>query len=218
MHAFSTKFWVLQTNHCETVSCASTSAWHLWPPRCFFRRQESQKVTWCQDAIQINRWQSCCSNLDGSVMNIHHTVLLWQELTINFSVLWRSILVATDSKMLWKSKKLSFSGSITNLKILCCRLTFNNNTVINAYTFSLTTCKNRSLFFLKRNIIWNKKLSDKEIFTMHSYYPGAHGCTVGSGTMLQARRPQVRFLIVPLEFFIAIIIAATLWSWGWLSL
>jgi hypothetical protein len=32
---------------------------------------------------------------------------------------------------------------------------------------------------LMRNIILNKMLPDKEIFTMYSYFPGAHSCTVG---------------------------------------
>jgi len=27
-----------EENHCEKATCTSTSVWHLWPPRCFFRR------------------------------------------------------------------------------------------------------------------------------------------------------------------------------------
>jgi len=47
---------------------------------------------------------------------------------------------------------------------------------------------------------------------------GARGSAVGWGTALQAGRSQVRFPMVPLEFFIDIILPAALWSWGWLSL
>ena len=108
---------------CFSISMASVTT------KMLLQKARETKVTWCQDPTQPNRWQSCCSNSDRSVMNIHHTVLTWQEVTINFSVLWRSTLVATDSKILWKSKKLSLSGSAANLKILCWRHTFTDNTL-----------------------------------------------------------------------------------------
>ena len=47
---------------------------------------------------------------------------------------------------------------------------------------------------------------------------GARGGTVGWGTALQAGRSRVRFPMVSLEFFIDIILPATLWPWGWLGL
>jgi len=36
--------------------------------------------------------------------------------------------------------------------------------------------------------------------------------------VLQAGWSRVRFLIGLLEFFVDLILPATLWSWGWLSL
>lgn len=50
------------------------------------------------------------------------------------------------------------------------------------------------------------------------YYVGAFGSTVGWGTVLQARRMRVRFLLVSLEFFIGVILLVALWRWVWLSL
>jgi len=47
---------------------------------------------------------------------------------------------------------------------------------------------------------------------------GARGGAVGCGTAPQARRLQVRFPMVSLEFFVDIILLAALWPWGWLSL
>jgi len=47
---------------------------------------------------------------------------------------------------------------------------------------------------------------------------GARGGAVGWGTALQAGRSQVWFPMVTLEFFIDIILPATLWPWGRLSL
>jgi hypothetical protein len=47
---------------------------------------------------------------------------------------------------------------------------------------------------------------------------GEHGGAVGWGTALQARRLWVWFLMVSLDFFIDIILLATLWPWGRLSL
>ena len=44
------------------------------------------------------------------------------------------------------------------------------------------------------------------------------GGAVGWGTGLQAGRSRVRFLMLPLEFFIDIILPAALWPWVWLSL
>jgi hypothetical protein len=38
------------------------------------------------------------------------------------------------------------------------------------------------------------------------------------GTALQTGKSRVRFPIMPLEFFFDIILPATLWPWGWLSL
>jgi hypothetical protein len=52
----------------------------------------------------------------------------------------------------------------------------------------------------------------------HSRKLGASGGTFGWGTALQAGRLRVRFPMVSLDFFIDIILPATLWSWGWLSL
>ena len=47
---------------------------------------------------------------------------------------------------------------------------------------------------------------------------GAHGGRVGWGTVLQARKSWVRFPMVSLEFFIAIILPAAVWHCGWLNL
>ena len=47
---------------------------------------------------------------------------------------------------------------------------------------------------------------------------GARGGAVGWGTALQVGRSRVRFPIVSLEFFIDIILPASIWPWGWLSL
>jgi len=44
------------------------------------------------------------------------------------------------------------------------------------------------------------------------------GGAVGWDTALQAGRSLVRFPMVPLDFFIYIILLAALWPWGWLSL
>jgi hypothetical protein len=44
------------------------------------------------------------------------------------------------------------------------------------------------------------------------------GGAVGWGIVLQAVRSWVQFLMVPLELFIDIILPATLWPWGRLSL
>jgi len=43
---------------------------------------------------------------------------------------------------------------------------------------------------------------------------GACGCAVSWGTVLQARMSWVQFPLVSLEFFIDIILLATLWLWG----
>jgi len=47
---------------------------------------------------------------------------------------------------------------------------------------------------------------------------GAPGSAVVWGTALHAGRSRVRFPMVTLKFFIDIILPASLWPWGWLSL
>jgi hypothetical protein len=65
----------------------------------------------------------------------------------------------------------------------------------------------------------DKKLGGK-IHRQESYklYPlllvtGVRGSAFGLGTAIQAGRTQVRFPMVSLEFFIDIILLASLWSW-----
>jgi len=50
------------------------------------------------------------------------------------------------------------------------------------------------------------------------YTKRAHGGAVDWGTALQARRSQVQFSMVSLEFFLDIVLLAALGPWGWLSL
>jgi hypothetical protein len=45
-------------------------------------------------------------------MNIHYVALTWYQVAVIFQVLRRSVLLTTDSKMLWKCKKLSDICSI----------------------------------------------------------------------------------------------------------
>jgi hypothetical protein len=52
-------------NHCETASCISTSF----------------GICDCQDLTKLSRWHPCCSNSDGSVLNIRCIVLTAHEVT-----------------------------------------------------------------------------------------------------------------------------------------
>jgi len=71
----------------------------------------------------------------------------------------------------------------------------------------------------------NGVFSDNQIFcvppkdinkVMYWHFKGMW-CAVGWGPVLQARS-WIQFLMVSLEFFLDIILPATLWRWGWLSL
>jgi hypothetical protein len=46
---------------------------------------------------------------------------------------------------------------------------------------------------------------------------GTRGDAVGWGTAQQTRRSQVQFPMMPMEFFIYIILPTALWPWDWLS-
>jgi len=51
-----------------------------------------------------------------------------------------------------------------------------------------------------------------------THWKGVRGGAVDWGTALQVGRSRVWFVMVSLEFFIDVILPATLWPWGWLSL
>jgi hypothetical protein len=55
-------------------------------------------------------------------------------------------------------------------------------------------------------------------YSWYSFLSVACSGTVGWGTALQARRSQVWFPMVSLDFFIDIILPAVLWPWGRISL
>jgi hypothetical protein len=55
-------------------------------------------------------------------------------------------------------------------------------------------------------------------FLLPLVFIGAHGGTIGSGTVLQTGRSWVWFPLVSVEFFIDIILPATIEPWGRLSL
>jgi hypothetical protein len=58
----------------------------------------------------------------------------------------------------------------------------------------------------------------KYIIPEGSSQTGARGSLVGWGTILQAVWSRVPFPIRSLDFSIDLVLPATLWPWGWLSL
>ena len=68
------------------------------------------------------------------------------------------------------------------------------------------------------NIIIVNKIVWTIIFPPIYKYKGAHGDMVGWGTALQARRSQIWFPMMSLEFFIDIILLDAIWPWGQLGL
>jgi hypothetical protein len=97
MHAFSAEFWSLRLE----------PLWDSFLNFCIslaFLTSNKMKVTWCQDPTQ-----PYCSHLYGSVSNIHHAALTWHQVTFIFLVLWSSVLVVTDSKMLFWIKSCRMS-------------------------------------------------------------------------------------------------------------
>ena len=82
------------------------------------------------------------------------------------------------------------------------------------------------IFGVMNQILWD---NGTQLFTTHKTMTdwenwddwdpyGVHGGAVGWGTVLQAGRSGVQFPMVSLEFFVDIILPATLQPWGWLSL
>jgi hypothetical protein len=76
--------------------------------------------------------------------------------------------------------------------------------------------KIRCLYVNRLCDFWILRVLHKSCYCLLNW---ACGGTVGWGTALQTGRSRVEFLMVSLEFLInVIILSATLWPWGWLSL
>lgn len=113
IHAFNTEFWSLQSDplwdsfflFCVTLASVTT--------KMLLPRAENLKVAGGgKTPHSLTQQEPCCSSLNGSVLNIHCTALTWHHLTFILLFLCRSILVVTISKMLWKYKRLFYSGYI----------------------------------------------------------------------------------------------------------
>jgi len=116
-----------EQNHRETALCTSASVWHLWPPSCFFRRSKR----WKSLSVKISiAWQMAALSLKfgWECPNIHHIVLTWHQVTLIFSVLWLSILEATDAKMMWNCK-MFHSGFVCKAQNLCWSHAFTDGTL-----------------------------------------------------------------------------------------
>jgi hypothetical protein len=102
----------------------------------------------------------------------------------------------------------------------------STNVITAMHMHTDTSCirnKSEDTFFIHstRNMV-NKEST--ELKTSEFYFSNlltkirVRGGAVGWGTALQSRRSRIRFLMVSLEFFIDVILPATLWPWGRLSL
>ena len=116
-------------------------------------------------------WQMAvyCSIMDGSTLNIHHTALTWLQMTFVFLVLWRTILVVTDTRLMWKCRKLSHSG----FKV--------QNSVMKAdIHWQQTQHDTWSFFcFLLINVIWNEKLLNRQKCTVfYSFVVDCHNVLI----------------------------------------
>jgi hypothetical protein len=63
-----------------------------------------------------------------------------------------------------------------------------------------------------------RMLSTLKNNSLINYIRGARGSVVGSGTMLQAGKTQVQFLMRSLDFSVDLILLVAQWPWGGLSL
>lgn len=69
-------------------------------------------------------------------------------------------------------------------------------------------------------LIWKKGkimlMNSPRYFVLYRVKEGARGSAFACNTALQRGNWRIRFPLVSLEFFIDIILLATLWPWGWL--
>jgi hypothetical protein len=53
----------------------------------------------CMCPTQHNKLQPCSNSLDGSVLNVCHTILIWHWVSFIFPAFWRSLLVVTGAEV-----------------------------------------------------------------------------------------------------------------------
>jgi hypothetical protein len=73
------------------------------------------------------------------------------------------------------------------------------------------------VFFFRQGVIYSVFISICGSTFLALYFHNYHKCFHTLSRILQDGRSRVRFPMVSLEFFIEIILPATLWSLGWLS-
>jgi len=152
----------------------------MCPPRCFFRGPERWKSVDAKSGLYIG----CFAALSSTLLQLGCQaggMGFWHQVP---SVIWGSILVVTNARLMWMWKKLSDFGSIllsflvftvvpfAKTRILCWR-----HILKNVWTFNVTMWISRPFFsFLMRNVILNKKLPNKQMFTRYSYF-SVNSCT-----------------------------------------
>lgn len=96
-----------EQNPSKTASFTSVSQLASVATKMLLQRADKMKVTWYPGPTQPNRQQPCCSNLDGSVLNICHTALPLHQVIFIFLVLWRSMLVVRFQNVVEVQEALS---------------------------------------------------------------------------------------------------------------